>query len=194
MRQNEIADAHRRLLWLYQTASPRSSTLGCPQRPRSSMLRTWFVGLALSTTAAAAAVNERVADAGGFDPWTVQELGRLGRIPSDHRSTPKVCVHDLQPLARSFRGSHWHSHHRLVRRYKFTVPSSPWRALLMLFDLPLDFFLAIQLGGLAAKKMWQKRMKAKGKDIHSPGPVRVLCVEPVKHFFSHMCAGACRMW
>lgn len=26
---------------------------------------------------------------------------------------------------------------------------------------------AIQLGGLAAKKMWQKRMKAKGKDIHS---------------------------
>ncbi|KAH9483727.1 Glutamate decarboxylase [Psilocybe cubensis] len=29
---------------------------------------------------------------------------------------------------------------------------------------------AIQLGGLAMKKMWQARMKAAGKNIHEPGP------------------------
>lgn len=29
---------------------------------------------------------------------------------------------------------------------------------------------AIMLGGLAAKKRWQAKMKAAGKDIHNPGP------------------------
>ena len=32
---------------------------------------------------------------------------------------------------------------------------------------------AIMLGGLAMKKIWQAKMKAAGKNIHEPGPVRV---------------------
>lgn len=36
---------------------------------------------------------------------------------------------------------------------------------------------AIMLGGLALKKRWQERMKAKGKDIHNPGPNIVMGAE-----------------
>ena len=36
---------------------------------------------------------------------------------------------------------------------------------------------AIMLGGLALKRKWQERMKAKGKDIHSPGPNIVMGAE-----------------
>ncbi|KAK8844593.1 glutamate decarboxylase [Kwoniella newhampshirensis] len=36
---------------------------------------------------------------------------------------------------------------------------------------------AIMLGGLALKRQWQERMKAKGKDIHNPGPNIVMGAE-----------------
>ncbi|ORX35018.1 putative glutamate decarboxylase [Kockovaella imperatae] len=36
---------------------------------------------------------------------------------------------------------------------------------------------AIMLGGMALKRKWQERMKAKGKDIHNPGPNIVMGAE-----------------
>ena len=39
---------------------------------------------------------------------------------------------------------------------------------------------AIQLGGLALKKVWQAKMKAKGKDIHNPGPNIVMGANAVR--------------
>ena len=35
---------------------------------------------------------------------------------------------------------------------------------------------AIQLGGLAMKRIWQEKRKAAGKSIHEPGPNIVMCV------------------
>ena len=36
---------------------------------------------------------------------------------------------------------------------------------------------AIMLGGLALKRRWQDKMKAKGKDIHNPGPNIIMGAE-----------------
>lgn len=36
---------------------------------------------------------------------------------------------------------------------------------------------AIMLGGMALKRRWQEKMKAKGKDIHNPGPNIIMGAE-----------------
>lgn len=40
---------------------------------------------------------------------------------------------------------------------------------------------AIQLGGLAMKKIWQEKRKAAGKSIHEPGLVAIIGIRTFAH-------------